>query len=59
VVLVERSAAWRWRACGVFTSPATVARLRRLGVTVVDEPPGRLAPRLADAYLDVKATGRL
>jgi uncharacterized protein (DUF58 family) len=36
-----------------------VARMRRLGVTVVDEPPGRLAPRLADAYLDVKATGRL
>ncbi|MBA2317017.1 MAG: DUF58 domain-containing protein [Euzebyales bacterium] len=37
----------------------TVARLRALGVVVVDEPPGRLAPRLADAYLRVKATGRL
>jgi uncharacterized protein (DUF58 family) len=36
-----------------------VAHLRSLGVTVVDEPPGRLAPRLADAYLKVKATGRL
>jgi uncharacterized protein (DUF58 family) len=36
-----------------------VARMRRRGVTVVDEPPGRLAARLADAYLDVKATGRL
>jgi uncharacterized protein (DUF58 family) len=37
----------------------TVARLRKLGALVVDEPPGQLAPRLADAYLKVKATGRL
>lgn len=37
----------------------TTARLRALGVTVVDAEPGRLAPRLADAYLGVKATGRL
>jgi uncharacterized protein (DUF58 family) len=37
----------------------TVARLRGLGVTVVDAQPGRLAPALADAYLTVKATGRL
>lgn len=37
----------------------TTARLRGLGVTVVDAPPGDLAPRLADAYLRVKATGRL
>jgi uncharacterized protein (DUF58 family) len=37
----------------------TVARLRGLGATVVDAPPGRLAPELADAYLHVKATGRL
>lgn len=36
-----------------------VARLRGLGVTVVDAPPGRLAPALADAYLKVKTTGRL
>jgi len=35
------------------------ARLRGLGATVVDEAPGRLAPALADAYLKVKATGRL
>ena len=34
-------------------------RLRGLGVTVVDAPPGALAPALADAYLRVKATGRL
>jgi uncharacterized protein (DUF58 family) len=37
----------------------TVARLRGLGAVVVDAPPGRLAPDLADAYLRVKATGRL
>jgi uncharacterized protein (DUF58 family) len=36
-----------------------VARLRGLGATVVDGPPGALAPALADAYLKVKATGRL
>lgn len=35
------------------------ARLRGLGATVVDAPPGVLAPALADAYLKVKATGRL
>ena len=37
----------------------TVARLRGLGVTVVDAQPGDLAPALADAYVKVKATGRL
>lgn len=37
----------------------TVARLRAAGATVIDAPPGRLAPELADAYLRVKATGRL
>ncbi|MCU1460816.1 MAG: hypothetical protein JWO37_891 [Acidimicrobiales bacterium] len=37
----------------------TIARLRGLGATVVDAPPGELAPQLADAYLRVKATGRL
>jgi uncharacterized protein (DUF58 family) len=36
-----------------------VARLRGLGATVVDEAPGRVAPALVDAYLRVKATGRL
>ena len=32
VVLVERAPDWRWRACGVFTSPATMSSLARLGV---------------------------
>lgn len=36
-----------------------VARLEALGVVVVDAPPGALAPRLAEAYLAVKAAGRL
>jgi uncharacterized protein (DUF58 family) len=35
------------------------ARLRGLGATVVDARPGKLAPALADAYLQIKATGRL
>lgn len=33
--------------------------LERMGATVVDAPPGRLAPELADAYLRTKATGAL
>ncbi len=37
----------------------TVARLRGLGATVVDAPPGKLAAQLADTYLKVKAAGRL
>jgi menaquinone-9 beta-reductase len=32
VVVFERAPAYRWRAGGVFTSPATVAALRRLGL---------------------------
>jgi uncharacterized protein (DUF58 family) len=35
------------------------ALLRRHGVQVVDAPPDRLPPALADAYLDLKAAGRL
>ena len=32
VVLLERSPAYRWHAGGVFTSPATVSALRRIGL---------------------------
>jgi hypothetical protein len=35
------------------------AQLTRLGATVVDVPPARLAPALADAYLAMKGAGRL
>jgi flavin-dependent dehydrogenase len=36
VVLFERAPAWRWRACGVFTSPATITALRRIGIADAD-----------------------
>ncbi len=32
VVVLERAPTWRWRAGGVFTSPAAVAELRRAGL---------------------------
>jgi len=32
VILLERSPSWRWRACGVFSSPAAVTALRRVGL---------------------------
>jgi flavin-dependent dehydrogenase len=35
VALIERAATWRWRAGGVFASPAAVEALRRTGL---DEP---------------------
>jgi uncharacterized protein (DUF58 family) len=35
------------------------ALLRRHGVSVVDAPPDRLPSALADAYLDLKSSGRL
>ena len=36
-----------------------IAELRRNGATVIDAVPGKLAGRLMDQYLEVKATGRL
>ena len=36
VVLLERAPRWRWRACGVFASPATVTALRRIGMSDAD-----------------------
>jgi uncharacterized protein (DUF58 family) len=38
---------------------AVSERLARLGATVVDAPPDRLPAALADAYLSLKAHGRL
>jgi uncharacterized protein (DUF58 family) len=35
------------------------ALLQRRGAQVVDAPPGRLPAALADAYLELKAAGRL
>ena len=37
----------------------TVARLRGLGAVLIDEPPGQVAAKLADVYLDLKARGSL
>ena len=36
VLIVERQPAWRWRACGVFSSPVTLRELRRLGIGATD-----------------------
>jgi menaquinone-9 beta-reductase len=36
VVVLERAPAWRWRACGVFASPAGVAALRDIGIAESD-----------------------
>ncbi|MFJ6622108.1 DUF58 domain-containing protein [Kitasatospora sp. NPDC091335] len=38
---------------------ATAERLTRHGATVLDAPPARIAPALADTYLALKAAGRL
>ncbi|MBC7638175.1 MAG: DUF58 domain-containing protein, partial [Rhodoferax sp.] len=38
---------------------AVTQQLRRRGVEVVEAPPERLAPAVADAYLALKAAGRL
>lgn len=54
-------AVWRRAAAlaAVDERRRVATRLRELGVTVVDAPPGQLAPRLGDAYLEIKAVGRL
>jgi flavin-dependent dehydrogenase len=36
VLVLERAPTWRWRACGVFTSPATVAALGRIALDAAD-----------------------
>ena len=43
----------------VVEGDAVQARLRRRGVEVVEAAPATLAPALADAYLALKAAGRL
>jgi uncharacterized protein (DUF58 family) len=52
-----------YRAAAATTAQASrtqvTAVLRRHGADVVDAPPDRLAPALADAYLSLKAAGRL
>ncbi len=53
VLLVERAPVWRWRACGVFTSPATVRALRRIGVA--DEDLARVARRVPAMRVETPA----
>ncbi|MDQ3127515.1 MAG: NAD(P)/FAD-dependent oxidoreductase [Chloroflexota bacterium] len=53
VVVVERAPAWRWRACGVFTSRATVGALARLGVAPPDLE--RLARRVPAMRVETAA----
>jgi uncharacterized protein (DUF58 family) len=57
----EPEAAYRTAAAVAATGRRTrsAALLQALGVTVVDAAPDALATRLVDAYLDVKAAGRL
>jgi len=66
---VEQMAAERGDADAVYDAAAgsramlarrqVAARLRRAGVVVVEGDPEQLPPRLADAYLALKAAGRL
>jgi flavin-dependent dehydrogenase len=56
VVLVERAPAWRWRACGVFTSPATVRALARLGVA--DDDLEAMARRIPAMRVETQAGTR-
>ena len=66
---VAELAAGRGDAASVYTAAAAsrasshraalAAQLTRLGATVVDAPPERIAPALADAYLSLKGQGRL
>ncbi len=66
---IAELAAGRGDAASVYSAAAAAhalsererltAQLNRLGATVVDAPPGRVAPALADAYLVLKARGRL
>ena len=66
---LDELAAGRGDAASVYAAAAAAraigqrssvsARLARLGATVVDAPPDRLPATLADAYLTLKARGRL
>ena len=66
---VEELATGRGNAASVYAAAAAectraergqlTAELRRRGVEVVDAPPAGFAPAVADAYLALKASGRL
>jgi flavin-dependent dehydrogenase len=54
VVILERAPEWRWRACGVFASPAALGVLRRTGL---DEPTIRAVARPIPAMRVETPTG--
>ncbi|MGP4114787.1 DUF58 domain-containing protein [Streptomyces sp. 4N509B] len=66
---IEEMARSRGTITGVYEAAAaaqheaerrlTVSRLRALGATVVEAPPSSLPPVVADAYLSLKAAGKL
>jgi uncharacterized protein (DUF58 family) len=66
---VREMATTRGTVAGVYEAAAaaqheaerqrTMSRLRGLGVTVVEAPPEDLPPAVADAYLSLKAAGKL
>jgi flavin-dependent dehydrogenase len=52
VIVLERAPAYRWRACGVFSSPAAVAELRRAGLA--DTELGRVARPIPAMRVEAK-----
>ncbi len=59
--VVDEESAYRQAAAArtLRSRARAAARLRAAGATVVDVPPALLASTLGDAYLDMKASGRL
>jgi len=57
----DAQAAYRMAAAtgAIAERERVIARLRGLGAVVVDAPAGKLAPALADTYLELKARGSL
>jgi flavin-dependent dehydrogenase len=53
VLVLERSPAWRWRACGVFTSPVAARGLARVGLTATEL--GRVARRIPAMRVETPA----
>ena len=57
VVLLERAPAWRWRAGGVFASPAAVRELRHAGLDAMTRRlPGLPGPSRRCAWSSPTAT---
>lgn len=53
VTVFERAPAWRWRACGVFSSPVTVAALRALGFE--EEELARVARPITEMRVETRS----